>query len=198
MTLNFQTWMRAVWTSIAEPSDVARKVLAINAPREALWTALALVAVLNVILITLTQVLSPVHSAMQDQVVALSPFGLAAIIAIFFALFVFGTFYAGRMMGGTGTLNATLAIIVWFQSVSLTLEAIQLLLVLLSPMIAAIYGLLSMAALVWCFMNFVNILHDFKNLGKALAAIFFALLGTAFIAGVILTFLGLGPVGGMT
>jgi hypothetical protein len=198
MKIDFQTWMRSVWTSIVEPSDSARKVIAMDLPREALWTALALVAVLNVILIAATQILSPVHGAMQQQAFALSPFGLAAIIGIFFVLFVFGTFYAGQMMGGSGTLAGSLAIIVWFQSISLTLEAIQLLLVLVSPMIAALYGLLSMGALIWCFMNFVNVLHDFKNLGKALAVIFFALVGTAFIAGVILTILGLGPVGGMT
>jgi len=197
MTMDFQTWMRAVWTSIAEPTETARKVVARDVPREALWTALALVAVLNVILIAAAQMLSPVHGAMQEQAIALSPFGLAAIIGIFLVLFVFGTFYAGQIMGGTGTLPGTLAIVVWFQSVSLTLEAIQLVLVILSPSIAALYGLLSMGALVWCFMNFVNVLHGFNNLGKALAAIFFALVGTALIAGILLTLLGLGPVGGM-
>ena len=197
MTINFQTWMRAVWTSIVEPSEAARRAIAMDLSREALWTALALVAVLNVILVAATQMLSPVHGAMQQQAVAMSPFGLAAIIAIFFALFVASTFYAGQIMGGTGTLAGTLAIIVWFQSVSLTLEAIQLVLVIISPAIAGIYGLLTLGALIWCFMNFVNVLHGFNNLGKALASIFFALIGTALIAGILLTVLGLGPGGGM-
>jgi hypothetical protein len=46
-------------------------------------------------------------------------------------------------------------------------------------------------------MNFINVLHGFNNLGKALVAIFLALIGTALIAGIILAVLGVGPTGGM-
>ena len=197
MTVDFQTWMRAVWTSIVEPSDSARKVLAKDIPAQALWIGLALVAVLNVILVALLQMLSPAPLAMQEQAFALSPFGFLAIIGIFFVLFVYGIFYAGRMIGGVGTLTGSLAIVVWFQSVSLTLEAIQFVLVLISPAIGSIFGLLTLGALIWCFMNFINVLHGFNNLGKALGAIFLALIGTALIAGIILAVLGVGPTGGM-
>lgn len=196
MTVDFQTWMRAVWTSIMEPSDSARKVIDMNVPRDALWTGLALVAVLNVILVVLLQMISPAPVAFQEQAFALSPFGFTAIIGIFFILFVFGIFYAGQIMGGEGTLQASLAIVVWFQSVSLTLEGIQLILVLISPAIASLFGLLSLGALIWCFMNFINVLHGFQNLGKALVAVFMALIGTALLAGIALAILGVGPVVG--
>ncbi len=197
MTLDFQTWMRAVWTSIMEPSEMARKVVALDVPRSALWTGLALVAVVNVILITLLQLLTPAPVAFQEQVFALSPFSYAAIIGIFLVMFVYGTFYVGQMLGGTGTLAATLAIIVWFQSVSLTLEVIQLVLVLISPAIASLFGLLSLGALIWCFVNFVNILHGFNNLGKAIAAVVLSLLATGLAAGILMALLGIGPSGGM-
>lgn len=197
MTVDFQTWMRSVWTSIMEPSDTARKVVAMNVPRDALWTALALVAVLNVILVVLLQMMSPAPVGFNEQAFALSPFAFVAIIGVFLVLFVFGTFYAGKIMGGAGTLTSSLAIIVWFQSVSLTLEAIQLVLVLISPAIASIFGLLSLGALIWCFVNFVNVLHGFENLGKAIVAIFLALTGTALLAGIVLAILGVGPAGGM-
>lgn len=197
MTVDFQTWMRAVWTSIMEPSESARKALAMDIPAQALWTGLALVAVLNVILVALLQLISPMPQAMQDQGFALSPFGFFAIIGIFFVLFVYGIFYAGRMIGGQGTLQASLTIVVWFQAVSLTLEAIQFALVLISPAIGSIFGLLTLGALIWCFMNFINVLHGFDNLGKALGAIVLALIGTALISGIILAVLGVGPTGGM-
>lgn len=196
MTVDFQTWMRAVWTSIMEPSESARKVIAMNVPREALWTGLALVAVLNVILVVLLQMISPAPVAFQDQAFALTPFGFVAIIGVFLVLFVFGIFYAGKIMGGQGSLQAALAIIVWFQSISLTLEAVQVVLVLISPAIGSIFGLLSLGALIWCFINFVNVLHGFESLGKALVAIFLGLMGTALFAGVVLAILGVGPTGG--
>lgn len=198
MTIDFQTWMRAVWSSIMEPSESARKVIAYNAPPQALWTGLVLVAVLNVILVGLLQMLSPMPLAMQEQGFALSPFGLFAIIGIFFALFVFGVFYAGRMIGGTGSLVGSLAIVVWFQAVSITLEMVQLVLVLISPSLGSIFGLVTLGALIWCFMNFINILHGFNNLGKALGTVFLALVGTALISGIILAVLGVGPTGGTT
>lgn len=193
MTIDFQTWMRAVFTSIMEPSKMAQKVIGLNLPREALWTALALVAVLNVVLLALLQMLSPAPIAFEEQAFALSPFAYVAIIGVFLALLVAGTYYTGKIMGGVGTFTATLTIIVWFQSVSLTLEAIQLVLVLISPAIASIFGMLSLGALIWCIVNFVNVLHGFENLGKALATIVLALVGTALCAGIVLAVLGVGP-----
>lgn len=198
MTFDFQTWMRAVWTSIMEPSESARKVIDMNLPRDALWTGLALVAVLNVILVAVLQMISPAPVAFQEQGFVLSPFGFVAIISIFLVLFVFGVFYAGQILGGTGTLQGSLAIIVWFQSISLTLEAIQVVLVLIMPAIGSIFGLLSLGALIWCFLNFINVLHGFNNLGKAFVAIFLALIGTALLAGIALAILGVGPAGGVT
>ncbi|SIT79317.1 Yip1 domain-containing protein [Yoonia rosea] len=197
MTIDFQTWMRAVWTSIVEPTESARKALAMDIPAQALWTGLALVAVLNVMLVALLQVISPMPQAMQEQGFALSPFGFFGIIGIFFVLFVYGIFYAGRMIGGQGTLQATLTIVVWFQAVSLTLEGMQFVLVLISPAIGSIFGLLTLGALIWCFMNFINVLHGFNNLGKALGAIVLALIGTALVSGIILAVLGASPTGGM-
>jgi hypothetical protein len=205
MTVDFQTWMRAVWTSIMEPSESARKALAMDIPVQALWTGLALVAVLNVILVALLNVIlvevlqvpSSMPLAMQDQAIVVTPFGLFGFTALFFSLLVFGIYYAGRMIGGVGTLPDSLAILVWFLFVWLTLEAIQVLLFLLSPTIGGVFGLLTLGALIWCFMNFINVLHGFNNLGKALGAIVLALIGTALISGIILAVLGVGPTGGM-
>lgn len=193
MTIDFQTWMRAVWSSIMEPSKMAQKVIGLDLPRDALLTGLALVAVLNVVLLTLLQLLSPAPIAFEEQAFALSPFAYAAIIGVFLGLLVIATFQIGKMMGGVGTFTATLAVIVWFQSISLTLEAIQLVLVLISPAIASIFGMLSLGALIWSIVNFVNVLHGFESIGKALTTIVLALIVTALCAGIILAILGVGP-----
>lgn len=174
---------------------MARKILGMQFPKDVLWTALALIVVLNVVLLAALQLFSPAPIAFEGQVFSLSPFASAAIIGVFLVLLVFGTYFAGRILGGQGTFVATLTIIVWFQSISLTLEAIQLGLVLISPPIASIFGMLSLGALIWCFVNFVNILHGFENLGKAILAILFALIGTGLAAGMVLAILGLGPAG---
>ena len=197
MTFTFQSWMQAVWNSIVEPSDSARKLISLGLPTQALWTGLALVAVMNVILLALLQLLSPAPVAFEESAFALSPFAYVAIIGIFLVLFVAGTHYVGRFFGGTGSMAATLAIIVWFQSVSLTLETVQLVLVVISPAIASLFGLLSLGALVWVFVNFVKVLHGYDTYAKAVLTIILSLTMTAFGAGLVLAMFGVGPAGGI-
>ncbi|WP_333712228.1 YIP1 family protein [Yoonia sp.] len=195
MTITFQSWMQAVWSSIAEPSDTARKVIAMEVPKQALWTGLVLVAVLNVVLLSFLQFISPAPQGATAGGFVLSPFAYAMIIGVFLVLFVLGTHAVGRFFGGIGTQEATLAIIVWFQAVSLTLEAVQVVLVLISPVIGSLFGLLSLGVLLWVFVNFVNVLHAFDSVGKAIFTIVLALLLTALGAGLVLAALGIGPSG---
>jgi hypothetical protein len=195
MTLTFQSWMQAVWTSIMEPSESARKVIAMEVPKQALWTGLALVAVLNVVLLSSLQLVSPPPEGVADGGFVLSPFSYAMIIGVFLVLFVLGVQAVGRFFGGTGTQEATLAIIVWFQAVSLTLETVQVVLVLISPVIGSLFGLLSLGVLLWVFVNFVNVLHTFDNIAKAIITILLALVLTALGAGLVLAALGIGPSG---
>lgn len=198
MTMDIQSWMRAVWSAIVEPSASAQKVIALGLPRDALWTALGLITVLNVILLALLQMVSPAPIVFEEQVFTVSPFGYATVLGVFLLLFVMGMFYAGKAMGGAGTLLGALTIVVWFQSISLTLETIQLGLLLISPAAASIFGMLSLGALLWCILNFVNVLHGFENLGKSAGVLLLSLVGTAVCALVILTTLGLVPSGGLT
>ena len=198
MTLNFQTWMQAVWTSLMEPSVAAEKALQMRLPTGALWTGLALAAVGNVLLLAGLQLLSPMPVAMQEQVFQATPFGYLALVGVFLVVLVFGLHQAGRMLGGVGTFNGTLTIVVWFQAISLTLEAIQVVLVLITPALGALFGMLAFGAMLYCFVNFVRVLHGFDNFLKAVGAIVIALIGTAFVAGIALTMLGISVPGGTT
>jgi hypothetical protein len=133
---------------------------------------------------------------MQEQVISLSPFGYAGIIATFLTFLVFLVFQVGRVMGGAGSFAGTLALIVWFQAVSLTLEAIQVVLVLFSPGMAALFGMISLGAIIWTFVNFINVLHGFANIGKSIVAIIMALLGTVIATGIVMAILGITVPGG--
>ena len=196
MTISLRSWMRGGGTSVTQRADMASVVLAMRFPRDALWTALALVAVLNVLLLGVLQFVSPETAATQDQIITVSPFGYLAIIGAFLTFMVFMLVHAGRMMGGDGTIEGTLTLLVWFQAVSLTLEGIQVLLVLVSPPIAAIFGLMSLGAIIWVFVNLVNVLHGLANLGKAIVVIFLALIGTVLGTGLVMGMMGITPPGG--
>lgn len=196
MTLDFQSWMRAVWMSLIEPADIARQIGKMKFEARVMWMALGLTAILNVLLVSLLQIASPAPVMFQGQVIVLSPFAYTAVLGVFLVLFVYAIHYSGRFLEGQGTLPATLTMMVWFQAVSLTLEAGQFILVLLSPSMAAIFGMISLGALIWCIVNFVNVLHSFDSLGKAVLTLLIALIGTAFGSGLVLALLGVGAQGG--
>lgn len=196
MTMDFQTWMRMVWASVTEPAEMAGKVLTLRFPREALWTALVLAAVLHVLSLGLLQLVSPQTAALQEQIVILSPFAYFVLMGTFLTFLIFMLVHAGRMMGGIGTIESALALLVWLQAVSLTLEAIQILLMLLSPFVAGVFSLLSVGAIVWVFVNLINVLHGFGNLGKAIVVMAMALIGTALGTVVVVGMFGITPTGG--
>lgn len=196
MTLDLQSFWNLVGRSITEPAEVAREVIATEWRRDTLWTALALVAILNVILLALMQMLSPVPAALEQQGVVLSPFTYTILVGAFLVIFVFAIKGAGGMLGGQGTLDATLVLMVWFQVVSLVLEAAQVVLVLISPFLGGLFGMVSLGVLLWCIVNFIDVLHGFQNKGKAVGTLLLALIGTAMGAALVLMFVGVNVPGG--
>lgn len=195
MNITMQSATRALWGAIIDPATAARQALDWRLGLGNMWMALALVAVLNVLMLALLQAASPMPVMSQGGMM-LTPFSYAMIITIFLFLLVYTVYHIGRMMGGQGTVEDSLTVIVLFQSISVALEAVQVLLVVISPQIASIFGLVSLAVLIRCMVNFVNVMHRFDSLGKALATMIFAVIGTALIAGIVLTVLGIAPTGG--
>lgn len=195
MNITMQSATRALWGAIIDPATAARLALDWRLGLGNMWMALALVAVLNVLMLALLQAASPMPVMSQGGMM-LTPFSYAMIITIFLFLLVYTIYHVGRMMGGQGTVEDSLTVIVLFQSISVALEAVQVLLVLISPQIASIFGLVSLAVLIRCMVNFVNVMHGFNSLGKSFATLLFAVIGTALIAGIVLTVLGIAPTGG--
>jgi hypothetical protein len=195
MNLTPQTALQALWYCIKDPAGAARQVLPWQISLPNLWMALLLVAVLNVLMLALLQAVSPVPVVLQEQGFVLTPFSYAAIILTFLFLMVYTIYQIGRMFGGIGTVEDSLKIIILFQALSVSLEAVQVLLVIISPAIAGFFGLLSVAILVRSVMHFVNVMHGFASLGKTLVVTVLALIATAMIAGIVLSVMGVAPTG---
>ena len=195
MTMTPQSAGRALWGTIVDPANAARQVLGWNISLGNRWAALVLVAVLNVLMLALLQAVSPVPVVIQEQGFVLTPFSYSAIILTFLFLLVYTIYHIGRMFGGQGTVEDSLTIIIMFQAVSVALEAVQVVLVLISPQVAGLFGFVSLAILIRCMLNFVNVMHRFESLGKTFFALFLALIATALIAGIVLSVLGVAPTG---
>ncbi|WP_373635473.1 Yip1 family protein [Yoonia sp. SS1-5] len=197
MTREFQSWMRQVWLSLIEPVPIARQVLAYRFDLSTLWTAMVLMGILSTLALVILQQVAPLPPEMQAQARVISPFAFAALVISLLCATGFAIFKVGRILDGTGTLQQTLAVFVWFLAVRLTLVIIHIVITLFSYNIGAMFGLVTGAALIWCLVNFINELHGFKNLGTALGCLILAMLAVAMVAVTLLLLAGgLQPPGG--
>lgn len=195
MNITVQSASRALWSTIVDPASAARAVLGWNFSLGNRWAALVLVAIANVLMLALLQAVSPVPVVLQDQGLVLTPFSYAAIIITFLFLLVYTIYHVGRMFGGQGTVEDSLTVIILFQTVSVALEAVQVVLVVISPQIAGLFGFVSLAILIRCMLQFINVMHRFDGLGKTFVVLVLAVIATALIAGIVLSVLGVAPTG---
>jgi hypothetical protein len=155
--------------TLRAPQEAAAYIMRQNLPQEFLWTALALVAVLNTILSALSNMLVPVPPPL-DTIVA-SPFVFSTIVAGGLLLTVYAIYWTGRMMGGQGEVKELLALIVWLQVLRTVAQVAVLVLLIAVPYLASLMVLVAAAVTIWIFVNFVSAGLRFDSLVKALVVV---------------------------
>lgn len=185
--------VQLVQTTLRAPRDAAGQIMALGLTRDVLWTALALVAVGNAALLFVIFQTSDTEFPLPGYVER--PLALFVIIAGMMVIYVHGMYWAGLALGGSGSLNDVLALVIWFQ----ILRAVaQLAIIVLSFVLPALGLLLSLAVAVWgfwIFLNFVAAAMHLASVWQALAVLIAAAVGLIFGLGILLTLIGLGAQG---
>lgn len=179
--------------TLRDPAQAAARLMAIQASREVLWTALFLVAVLNTLIYTLTNLLVPTQSPLP--VAFESPLFFLVIVAGGLVLTVHALYWTGRALGGRGELGDMLVLMIWLQALRVGVQAITLVLLLISPVIAALVAVAAAFVGIWILVHFINAAHYLGSIPRAagvlVAAILALALGLSFILSLIgATFLG--------
>ncbi|MDU9003700.1 Yip1 family protein [Sedimentitalea todarodis] len=181
--------------TVKAPAQASRILLSMEIPREALWTGLALVAVLNGLLFALSNLLVPGPSPLPEMF--LVPVLYTALVAGGLVLTVFALFWTGRFMGGTGTLDDIMLAILWLQGLRVALMVIVIVLILTVPVLSAllvfgasIYGL-------YILLHFVNEAHRLNSLAKS-AGVLVASMAAIVLGLTLLISLFGGPISGLT
>lgn len=193
MRPTLQGWLQAVMATLNTPGEVAQKVLEQQFPRFVLIQAIGVVAILNVMLFALVSVIAPMPAG--DQIIRVTPLAFTVLAVIGLVIFASALSRAGRLMGGTGTFDQSLQIIIWLQAVGLTLDVAQIVLLLVSPFLAALFSVLALLLLVWCALHFIRVLHHFDGMAKPIGTLFIAGFGTLFAVGILMSVLGMTPSG---
>ncbi|MCB1311369.1 MAG: YIP1 family protein [Sedimentitalea sp.] len=188
-------WRQLAVVSVTDPAAAARALIALRPPREALWTALVLVAVLNTLIFVLSGMLVPGPSPLPAMLS--SPVIYFAIVAGGLVLTVYAIFWTGRAFGGQGAVEDILVLIVWMQSLRVLVQVAALVLVLTAPLLSAL--LVFAAALIGLYMlvHFIDQAHRFGSPGRAIGVLIASVLAIVLGLSVLLSLLA-GPILGVS
>ncbi|MDD9921003.1 MAG: hypothetical protein OXQ92_01795 [Boseongicola sp.] len=171
--------------AITQPREAAVTLMGMGVPREALWPSFALLVLLSAILTYLGS-----GAATGEQIV-FTPFHFVLVSALAGAASVFAIWKIGGAMGGTGTFENTLLLMVFLQALLFTGQLIEFGIFLIAPPIASLF---SIVLIVWAFfvnLNFVAALHGFSSLLRSLGCLLLASFGVALVVVSIMAFLGI-------
>lgn len=184
--------LKMVQFSIQSPKEGAEMVLSAKPSREILWSMLVLVVALTVILAQVMTYIAPPPPEAQDLMpFRSSPVMFALVMWGLLVLMVFCTHYIGQMFGGQGALDDSLMVVIWLQSILLVIQVVQIFLALLSPIVAGLFGLAFGLLSIWIFVNFVAVVHGFKNLALVLVGIVVSMFGVVFGLSILFVFIAI-------
>lgn len=184
-------FLKLALQSVTNPREVAALLLSIRPSREALWTAFALVVVLNALIFSASLLMNPlgVPDFLSSPVVFMT-MQAGALAASILALT-----WTGRLFGGKARIEEIGLLLIWLQGLRVL---VQIALLLIIPLSASLAGLGTMAATalgVWIAVNFIDEAHELGGPLRALAVLVLGMLAMAFAISILLTLAGVSPEG---
>jgi len=190
MTDAMQGFGRLLVQTVKDPAAVAGRITGAGLSRDVLWSALALVTILSVLLVALIGLALPADPMNAPSGTPITPLTYAVILGGSLVITIFALHWTGQMLGGKGTFEDTLALVVWLQVLLLVLQVVQAVLLVLLPLLGSIAALASVAIALWVLVNFINVAQRFDSLGRAALTLVAALLGVGVGLSVLLGLVG--------
>jgi hypothetical protein len=201
MNLNVQSLSVLVALTLRDPANAARLVIAAGYRRDILWTFLLLVSIANAALVWLSNALNgptPEQLAqmpIQIPQIIFSPLFAFVFLAGALVITVHVLHWIGAAIGGEGSLDDMLSVLVWLQAMRVLAQVVLLALLLVAPTIAGLFGLAVALFSLWILVHCVNegagLGSVFKTVGVLLSATVGIIMGLSFI----LTITGLASMG---
>ncbi|MFU8836300.1 YIP1 family protein [Roseovarius autotrophicus] len=198
--MNSADFWALVRHTLFEPRTAAARILALRLPVEAAWAGLALMAVLNTLVYTLSIRMSP-----PADPTAMGVMGPAFHTPLIFAVMLFGALaltalaltYVGRYLGGQGTLTELVPLLAWMQVMRLLVQMAIVVLALAVPVLAAALVLVSAVWGIVILLAFVAVAHGYSSLFRAAGAVVLSIMALAVALSVLLSLVGVTMVKGM-
>ncbi|MDZ4134463.1 MAG: Yip1 family protein [Paracoccaceae bacterium] len=177
--------MQMVRETLNAPRAGARRIMALDLPIKARWSALVLMAIGSAVLTHISFAMLPPNAREFFGEAMTSPFRTAVLQFVAMVVGVHAIHRIGQMRGGQGNLADSIILVAWLQFILLCLQGVQILAQVILPLLAELIGLGGVVLFFWLLTNFVAELHGFKSL----QATFFGVLGAMLALGFVLIFL---------
>lgn len=181
-------WLALVGRTLVDPRGAAEALLALRFNRGILWSLLVLVSILSVLVFKASLAVLPAQ--VSPQLAQSSPFALTIVLGAGLTMMVFAFYLTGQMLGGKGRFPGALLLMIWWQVMAMAIQIVQTLGLVLMPLIGGLISILGLGYLLYCLAVFVDAMHGFGNLFKALMTIVIASFGLLLGMSVILTLIG--------
>ena len=171
--------------SLQSPRSAARRLLDWQFTASTAVLAIALMAVISAGLTGVSMLVAPDQIDPNILKMFKNPLETAVLqgmVMLVMAMLVQGV---GRMFGGRGRLTDALVLIAWTEALLSLLQLGQIVLMVLSPSLAAALGLFGLVLFLWVLASFIAELHGFASAGKVLLGLIAAVFVLAFALAVL-------------
>jgi hypothetical protein len=187
--------------SLSNPKEAAQQIIGAGFRRDVLWSFLVLVSVANAVLVWLSNVLTGPTPEQIEQMpikipeIVFSPLFAFVFLAGALVIMVHALYWLGAAIGGKGSLDNMLSVLVWLQCLRMISQVVLLVLLLSVPTAAGLFGLAVSILSIWILVHFVNEATGLGSLFKTVGVLLSALVGIILGLSFILTVTGLATMG---
>ena len=179
--------------TLQSPRTAAKKIMALNLSRDALWTALGLVAAINALIYSLSLFFGDVSGL---PTLFSNPILFFVMITGVMVVTVHVFHWTGLAMGGKGDLGEMLALMVWLQGLRAVAQAVMFFLLILSPVLAQLFSLGVGLLGLWITVNFITEGQRKQGLSHGIGVLMLSAVGIVFGLLLLVGLISLGSMGG--
>lgn len=179
--------------TLRDPASAARRILSMGLSSQAIWTGVALVAVVNTLLYSLSilqfEGMTGAQTGMNLPILYLALLSAAMVIGALVLQWI------GKMMGGTAEFLDLLVLLAWLQGLRAVAQAALIALMMVSTSLANLAALALGLYGLWLMAQFVNTAQGWDSLGKAIMSLVLAGVGFVLALSIFVLLIGASSMG---
>ena len=180
-------------TSLRQPDLAAEQVIGWQLGRDVLWMALALAAIIGTGLVVLVTELTGPMMALPIDIS--SPIAMFVVLAGTMVVYIHLLYWTGAALGGQGTLNDVLSVVIWFQFLRIIAQVTIVVVSLALPALGLMLSFVLTLWGLWIFLSFLKVSLKLGGIGHAMMVLIVSGVGLVLGLGILMSLIGIGAQG---